>query len=107
MTAFTPDEITSAIRLLRGRQAVLAKRRQRAIARHDSLQQQAAKFMLDESVRVVRDHDGPDGRWVGVIAKTAGFHWDNPDFPWRIRAPSGAEMYCTADMIERVDETNQ
>lgn len=91
------DEMAS--RIANGLRSAWARNRTVSRERHRILSEQAAKFHLGQRVQVIRDHDGLDGRWVGVIAETIEFDWSSLEYPWRIRAPSGAEMYAASDMI--------
>jgi hypothetical protein len=59
----------------------------------------AGTFFPGQTVKVICDHDGPRGKWVGVKAMVVRFVWDNPTFPWLIKAASGSTMYCAAEML--------
>jgi hypothetical protein len=80
-----------------------ARENQRAIrvARQLVVSRDASKFKMLDEVRVVSDHDGPAGRWVGVNARIIDFDWRNVAFPWRVQAESGAQMYCSSDMLTK------
>jgi len=95
------NDIRAFERFLAGRNKAYVTRARQMRVCHEDKKRQAAKFSIGQKVRVISDHDGPDGRWVGVVGTTVGFVYQAP-FPWRIRAPSGSEMYASAEMLEAV-----